>query len=286
MRWQELEVDARSVSMTGPAGFRVACQRIASLACCLVLAAAAAAPAAEPPTRRALLIGINDYALPQIPKLRGAVSDVQMIGRILETRLGFERRNIVMLTDAQATRAGILNALDDLIDKTNAGDTVYFHYSGHGSQVQDPDAGPDGGLDETIVAQDSRMPGVPDIVEDELASRFRRFKSRNVLLVFDSCHSGSITRSGSPVQPRAIAPDKRLDLYRGRSTATTRSAVVVEQLPHVLMASVPADEEALDAEIDGGFYGVFTYALAKSLDANGPDGTPEAIHRVVKQELS
>jgi len=241
------------------------------------------AQAAEPTAGRALLIGINDYAVPSIPDLRGAVNDVQLISRILETRFGFERRNIKLLTDGQATRRAILDAIEELAAQAGEGDRVYFHYSGHGSQVRDHNGDEDDGLDETIVAHDSRSAGIPDITDDEFESRFRRLRARHALLVFDSCHSGTVTRSASQIRPRTIPPDTRTELYE----AATRAAVVVGNLPHVLMTGAPADEQALDGPIDeGGFYGLFTYALSRSLEAHGPDASPQLVHEAVKQELN
>jgi hypothetical protein len=243
---------------------------------------AGASPAAESaPTRRALLIGINDYALPAVTDLRGAVNDVELMARLLETRLGFDRRNIRVLADGQASREAILAAIDELVAAAQEGDSVYFHFSGHGSQRRDRNGEEADGWDETIVAWDSRTPGVPDITDDELDARFARLRTPNAVLVFDSCHSGTVTRSLSEVKPRSIPPDDRADLYPG----ATRAMVVVESLPHVLMTGAPSDQEALDGPVAEGFYGLFTYSLAQSLNRNGPDASAEVIHEGVKQEL-
>jgi hypothetical protein len=245
-----------------------------------VLCAPAQASAAT--TSHALLIAINDYAVPSIPDLRGAVNDVELVARVLETRLEFDRKGITFLKDSQATRLAILDAIDELVDKASPGDRVYFHFSGHGSQAPDRDSDEDDELDETIVAYDSRKPGIPDITDDELNSRFARLRTRNVLLVFDSCHSGTVTRSISEIRTRAIPADDRGDLYQ----TTTRAAVAVETLPHVLMTGAPAHQQALDGPVDqGGFYGLFTYSLVRSLEANGPGASAELVHEGVKQEL-
>jgi hypothetical protein len=242
-----------------------------------IVAHAADAPA----VRRALLVGINDYAVPRITDLRGAVNDVDMMGRVLETRLGFERANITVLKDSQATRVAILAAVDRLVAQAGEHDSVYFHYSGHGSQSTDRNGDETDGKDETIVAHDSRSPGVPDITDDEFDRRFARLRTRNVLLVFDSCHSGTVTRSAAVATPRAIPADDRDELYAG----ATRAAVEVNALPHVLMTGAPSDQEALDGPVGEGFYGLFSWSLARSLNENGPDASPELIHQGVKREL-
>src|SRR5262245_14631583 len=100
--------------------------------------------------KRALLIGINDYKA--VPSLQGSVNDIETMREILLTRWGFAAGNIVMITDQAATRAGILAALDRLVQQASPDDIVYFHYSGHGSQVEDLNGDErDDGLDETIV---------------------------------------------------------------------------------------------------------------------------------------
>jgi len=81
--------------------------------------------------RYALLIGIATYADPSIPALRGPLNDVQLMHELLVQRHGFPEANIVTLTDAAATRQGILAALDALAEKTKPADSVMIYYSGH-----------------------------------------------------------------------------------------------------------------------------------------------------------
>ncbi len=207
---------------------------------------------------------------------------MELVARTLETRLGFDRGGMTFLKDSQATRAAILDAIDDLVEKAGPEDRVYFHFSGHGSQAPDRTGDEEDKLDETIVAYDSRMPGVPDITDDELKGRFARLKTRHAVLVFDSCHSGTVTRSVSEIRPRAIPADDRPELY----AMATRAAVAVETLPHVLMTGAPSHLQALDGPIDqGGFYGLFTYSLVRSLEANGPGAPAQVVHEGVRQEL-
>lgn len=143
--------------------------------------------------KRALLIGINDYRA--VPGLQGSVNDVQTMREVLVKRWGFPEANIKVLTDAAATRAGILAALEDLVRTTGPNDTVYFHYSGHGSQVEDQNGDEADGLDETIVPVDGRSPGIADILDDQLDAIFARLKTHNAVIVLDSCHSGTATRA-------------------------------------------------------------------------------------------
>ena len=78
---------------------------------------------------RKLLVGIDDYRYVQ--KLQGATSDAKDIAASL--RLDGARDVRVILDDA-ATRGSLLVEFQNLVARTNAGDTVFVTLSGHGAQ--------------------------------------------------------------------------------------------------------------------------------------------------------
>jgi Caspase domain len=241
--------------------------------------------------RKALLIGINDYARSTIPDLRGAVNDVHMLAQVLNKRMNFPEGSIVQLTDQQATRDNILNTLSKFINGVNENDIVYIHFSGHGSQVADMNGDEQDGHDETFLPYDARQAGIADITDDELDGLLVKLRSDNALVVFDSCHSGTVTRSVLPegMSAREVPRDDRPDIaeiYSGAPLA--RVVVPVDKLGHVLMTSAPAEQQALDGPIGDSqeFYGIFSFALAKALDEHGPDATSEEIHKSVKKTLA
>ncbi len=155
--------------------------RSSRFACLLSLAWCLQAPSPPPvsgPARRALLIGINAYASSDVPKLRGCVNDVEAMRLVLTGRYGFAPADVRSITDAAATRKGILAALEQLVEEGRAADTIFVHYAGHGSQVQDLDGDEEDGKDETIVPFDGRTEGVPDITDDELNATATRARAR------------------------------------------------------------------------------------------------------------
>ena len=93
---------------------------------------------AQPTCRkRALLIGINDYA-GQLRTLKGCVPDVDLQKELLMHRVGFIESDILTLKNEAATRNNILNAFrDHLINACGEGDVAVFHFSGHGRRVSD-----------------------------------------------------------------------------------------------------------------------------------------------------
>ena len=234
--------------------------------------------------KRALLIGINRYK--SVPALKGSVNDVETMREILTSRWGFLPRNITVLTDENATRDNMLAALNRLVQEANPADTVYFHYAGHGSQVVDFSGDESDGLDETIVPQDGRNSGVRDIVDDELDVIFSRLRARNAVIVLDSCHSGTATRSLDFVT-RSLPRDARVELYRTSAIGTvTRGIVPFERSHFVVMSGAAANEAALDGPIDGRFHGFFTYALSRALMAAGSDVSPREVFSGVTRELA
>ena len=246
--------------------------------------------------RKALLIGINDYARPAIPDLRGAVNDVNRLAEVLQKQMNFPEGNITKLTDQEATRDRILSELSKLVNSAQKEDVVYIHFSGHGSQVKDLNGDEEDGYDETFLPYDARQQGIPDIVDDEFEQLFNKLASDNVLIVFDSCHSGTVTRFIQPdgFESRSYAADDGSDgrdigkIYSKAAEPMTRAVVPVDSLGHVLMTGAPAEKEALDGPIGDNreFYGIFSFALAKALTELGPSGTPEQIHQSVKKTLA
>lgn len=186
----------------------------------LVFIALLALPANAQPARRALLIGIDDYTastLPVVgpkqhsgwPDLQGSANDVRILTEMLVLRYGFERKDIVTLTNQQATREAILRAIEQhLIRPAQKGDVVFYYFAGHGAQVPNAASDEPDRLDESIVPADSRR-GAEDIRDKELRPLFNRILDRgaHLTLLLDHCHSGGGFR-GMPngSRPRGIGP--------------------------------------------------------------------------------
>ncbi len=245
--------------------------------------------------RRALLIGINDYAANDRPDpsggkewipadLRGAINDLEKMRAVLTSRFGFKSSEIRTLADREATREVILNAMREIVRASGPDDVVYIHFSGHGSQVADTDGDEtDDDFDETILPHDARTGAVPDITDDEIGEILSRLKTRHALIVLDSCHSGTATREVSAIRTRMVAPDPRVKLYVRKQVAT-RSAIPAGA-EYVLMTGAAEHQAALDGPLDGKFYGLFSYALGKAM-ANAPArATPRDIHASVLKEF-
>lgn len=140
------------------------------------------------------------------------MNDVQNVAKLLSSTAAFHRRNMVVLTDSKdpgvgggvrtgpATRASILREMRALVSGTTAGDSLFFHFSGHGSQVADKSssggAAETDGMDETIVPSDWSSPGSGGggmVVDDEIYQAMIEPLPEGVRLTacFDACHSGT-----------------------------------------------------------------------------------------------
>lgn len=155
--------------------------------------------------QRALLVGINEYPR-EDERLEGCVNDVFLMSSLLQ-KSGFDALDIRTVLDGRATADGIRSRLEWLLDGARAGDERVFYYSGHGAQITDY------GLDETIDRRDeclvpvdfdwSRETAVTDDYFFELYSQLAY--DTGLLLIFDCCHSGGMTRAGVG-RPRGISP--------------------------------------------------------------------------------
>ncbi len=227
-----------------------------------------------------LVIGIDDYQHIN-PKLDGAVNDARDVADALR-KAG--ARDVRLLLNRDAGRDAIMAAWRDLLGEARKGDTLVFHYAGHGGQEPEHIKGSEPtGYDSTLLLADFALTGqgtYERIVDDELGAMFKRVSDAgvNLLVAIDACHSGTMTRAfGNP----AIAkPRVRAVAYLPISPAEDRLppldpawAKIPAELPHVYyFGAVQDNEESPEVEIDGRWRGALSWSLAEGLrgaaDAN------------------
>ena len=227
----------------------------------------------------ALLVGINEYSN-GISPLDGCVNDVLLQKELLTYRFGFNPKDIVTVKDSQATRQGILSAFEEhLIKQAKPGDTVVFHFSGHGGQVLDPDKDSPDGYNSTLIPIDSDASfggEVEDIMGHTLFLLMYALKTDNVTFVLDSCHSGGAKRGNFVVRSRnsskklQISPKeieyqgsllKRLNLSPQEFIKLRRQNIA----KGVVIASARREQLAVDASFDDFSAGAFTYLFTQYL---------------------
>eukprot|EP01062_Namystynia_karyoxenos_P077315 TRINITY_DN774_c1_g4_i1.p1 TRINITY_DN774_c1_g4~~TRINITY_DN774_c1_g4_i1.p1 ORF type:complete len:618 (+),score=131.84 TRINITY_DN774_c1_g4_i1:80-1933(+) len=157
------------------------------------------APPRKPPPplsgrKRALLIGINYRGTRAA--LHGCVNDVRRMQQMLQRR-GWGPHEMRVLHDEthdsrmRPTKANILDGLRWLAGGVQPGDVLFFHYSGHGAQKEDPHGLEEDGMNETILPEDFQRAGM--ISDDEIFDMVVRPLPDGVRMtaVMDCCHSGT-----------------------------------------------------------------------------------------------
>ncbi len=258
--------------------------------------------------KKALLVGINDYSPVGAggPDLRGCVNDVKDVAHTLNA-LGVVPATpgtMRILTDRRATRAAILDGLKWLVTGAKKGDTLVFHYSGHGSQVADVSGDEIDRKDETICPHDYASAGM--IKDDDFRAVFRGLTAGvNLDVILDSCHSGSGTRELGAI---AAAPEEQQVTYRYieppldygffldsnptiplkgilKPQAGEREVVLVPGLNHVLWAGCRDNQTSAEATIGGVVRGVFSYTFCKALRRAGVGITRSRLDALVGADI-
>jgi hypothetical protein len=158
-------------------------------------------------TYRALVIGINNYQDKKIPALKTAVHDAEEFARLLQTRYGFQ---IILLLDQHATRRAIMEKMRYLAANTSPDESVLIYYAGHGDVDRVLNAG-------WWIPVDA-IGGIPDtyLDNDYVKRVMQGMNARHVLLVSDSCYSGTLFGE-SRTLPTVIDDRYYLNLYNERS---------------------------------------------------------------------
>jgi len=230
---------------------------------------------AEEVPGRALLVGIDRYASPEMPPLEGPSNDVRTMRRLLTGRFGFDPARVETLENEGATRNAILEALQRQVAAVAPEEVLVLFFAGHGSRVRDKngDEALEGDAtdewDESFVPHDARVNGVADILDDELGMILDGLDRANAVVILDCCYSGTGTRE--PGRSRGVAPDPVPSTSALPTTDLTARVAMDER--HVLLSAASGNQRSKEGSIDGRQQGLFTYALGQAL-ANADVDTP------------
>jgi len=247
------------------------------------------------PIKKAVLVGINKYDPSLNADLRGCVNDIENMRSLLVNQFGFKADNIRVLTDFRATREGILERLNWLVKDPIVGDELFFHYSGHGSQVRDRNGDElNDSLDEILCPTD--LDWNNPLTDDDLAKLFKKVPKGVYLTMFcDSCHSGTMTRGLGNPGPKA---ERHTARYL-EPPFDIKSRSVDRKLPvkiigakqdksvaqnHVLISGCKDSQTSADANIGNKYQGAFTWAITKAIKSN-PNITFSEAHKQAVQTL-
>lgn len=233
--------------------------------------------------KTALCIGINDYPGTDMD-LKGCVNDANDWA----DELGRRGYAVTRMLDARATKAAMVEGMRSLIGAAGFGDTVVITFSGHGTYAPDRDGDEADRLDEALCPYDIATGGGA-LIDDELRALFAARKGGvKLVLISDSCHSGTVNRlaAADPDAPQQARPrfmpmgnwmkgDAARPFPIG-SAASTQLAVngnspwigaMLRQAGDLLMAGCQEgpNKFSYDAVISGRPNGAFTYYALRTL---------------------
>jgi hypothetical protein len=148
------------------------------------------------PRALSLHLGLNSVSAAHYEGWEGPLAACENDARdlaALATKQGYA--STVLLT-RKGTRTALLKGLRAAAKALKAGDRFLLTYSGHGGQVPDTNRDEVDRKDETWCLWDGQL------LDDELYFELSRFAAGVRLVVLsDSCHSGTVTRARAPLPP-------------------------------------------------------------------------------------
>ncbi len=221
-----------------------------------------------------------------------------------------------VLMTRKATRAATLAALRKAAKALKSGDLFFLSYSGHGGQVPDSNRDEPDRKDETWCLFDGQL------IDDELYLELSRFAAGvRIVVLSDSCHSGSVTRERTPpppppgqrskLMPEAVArrvydehkafydrlqadvakaagnrapvdPDAALAALAHTGAAAQAATLVGALKPAVVLISGCQDNQT---SMDGENNGAFTEQLLKAWNHGAFTGSYGSFHARIRAKL-
>jgi hypothetical protein len=187
----------------------------------------------------AIVIGNNDYA--DLPKLKTAVTDAEAVARTLREDYGF-----AVDLHLNATRTEILGALAKARADLGPDDNLLVYYAGHG-------------VVDTYAEEGYWMPVDAEkenpanwVSNSDITNMLRAIRAKHVLVVADSCYSGTLVRAANVELKTA---QERAAWIRKMVVKRTRTAMVSGGVEPVMDAG-------------GGEHSVFAKAFLDALRTN------------------
>jgi len=219
--------------------------------------------------------------------LKACEADARDMQTIAEDR-GFKSK--ILLTK-QATRASVRAEILAAARELGPDDIFLLTNSSHGGQVPDINGDEQDGQDETWCLYDG------ELIDDELYALFGRFsKGVRIVVLSDSCHSGTVTRF-APVHlsevargvPRLLPPDIAHRVYlahkkmydaiqRDKKNINSRAEVKAS----VLLISGCQDNQLSS---DGDSNGQFTGTLKKVWNGGKFKGSYLRFHKIIVSKM-
>lgn len=219
------------------------------------------AASAKPAQGLSLHLGLNSVSPKHYDGWTGDLVACEADARDMAALATTQGLKPTVLLTAKATRKPVIAALRKAAKALKAGDLFMLSFSGHGGQVPDVTGEETDKQDETWCLFDCQL------IDDELYLELSRFaEGVRVIVLSDSCHSGTVTRAAPPMlgvggpRPRLLPPaiarrtyQQHKALYDGIQKDVSKAAGSAGQVdPDAVLASLGTASARL-TEIAGQF---------------------------------
>ena len=187
----------------------------------------------------ALVIGNNNYQY--LEKLDAAENDAKVIADILENKYGFEVE-LLLNGDYSTT----VNSIFNMTKKLKENDNLLIYYAGHGELDKSENRG------YWLPVNASTKSRAEWISNQRIVDRVKATKAKHVLLMVDSCFSGSLMRGGELSEENETIDKKYIERLKKKKTR--------------LVITSGGNEPVVDS--DGGNHSLFALKLIDTLKNN------------------
>ncbi|MCC6721031.1 MAG: caspase family protein [Bacteroidia bacterium] len=261
---------------------------------------------AQAQSKIALIVAIGNYDPSTGWSNISSQNDVPLIKAAL-IKQGFSEKDILVIRDAQATKDGILKAINEhLIAKSTKDGIAVFHYSGHGQQVIDNNGDEIDGYDEALVSYNANMryqkgiyEGENHLRDEELGAKMDELRKKlgakgNVMVILDACHSGTGTRgdgikkhrgSDKPCAPEGYSPKGNNNGEKNSIVSNSGSTDKMASMVSFFGASPNELNYETEDENHNGV-GSLSYAFSRVFSNAGKNSTYRGIFDKIKVEMS
>lgn len=208
----------------------------------------------------ALIVGNDAYQ--HLPPLRTAVADAQAVANLLRNRYGFA--NVKLLTNA--TRYQIASALEEMRETLTEKDNLLIYFAGHGEIDRRNQRG-------HWLPVDAEAGRTANWISNIFISDVLNASSaKHILVVADSCFSGTLTRSALAQLQAGMSDDARAEAIRTMVGERARTALT-------------SGGEVPVVDSTGGRHSVFAQAFLDLLSSNPGVLEAQLLHRELAKRV-
>jgi hypothetical protein len=240
------------------------------------------------PDIHALVVGIDAYPSSEL-RLLGAVNDANDMAALARE---LDARSVRVLLNKQAHREAVISGWRQMLAGAKPGDTLLFTFAGHGRQLPERTPGmEDDGMEEAIVLLSADGEHEENLFDQELRELITEAREFNVVVVFDSCHSGTLTRA--PIPESQLLPVRGTNVdyssvasLPGASVSRQRSIQPNETYFGATMDALKVREVWIDGKPRGALTAYFTRGIRGAADtSDGGNGDGQVDRGEIKRYL-